>query len=86
MSASPRTPAAERQRQDRDRQRRHRARRKHGRFVVSVELAEKHLDMLTAGGWLDDADADKTRACGAAIGRILDGLLARPSRVTSEGR
>lgn len=66
--------------------RRHHVRRKDSRFVVPVELAEEHLDMLTAGGWLDDGEAGGTRACGAAIGRILDGLLARPLRVTSKGR
>ena len=70
------SPAAERMR-------RHRVRRKRGRFVVPVELAEEHLDMLTAGGWLNDGDAGDTEACGAAIGRILDGLSKKVSRVTS---
>ncbi len=66
-----------------ERQRRHRVRRKHGRFVVPVELAEEHLNMLTVGGWLNDGDAGNPRACGAAIGHILDRLSKKVSRVTS---
>ena len=71
---------------DAERQRQHRARRKAGRFVVPVELAEKHLDMLVAAGWLDEKDAHDRRACAAAIGRILDGLSAKPLRVTAPAK
>ena len=69
------TPAAERQR-------RHRARRKGGRFVVPVELAEKHLDMLTVGGWLGPNDAEDVRSCGLAVARVLDVLSKEVSHVT----
>lgn len=68
------------------RQRLHRARRKAGRFTVPTELGENHLDMLVAGGWLDEKDAHDPRACAAAIGRILDGLSSKPLRVTSAAK
>ena len=68
-----------------ERQRRYRARVRQRRFVAPVELTEEHLDVLTAG-WLDEKDACDPNACGAAIGRILDGLAKKPLRVTPKLR
>ncbi len=83
------TPAAERQR-------RSNALRKQGGLVAPVTLNKDQLDMLIAGGWLDMEEVEAVRddarryarlyaqACGAAIGRILDGLSENRLRVRSK--
>ncbi len=66
-----------------ERQRRCRERRGRGCFVAPVEVSEAHLDMLMAGvpPWLDEKDAHDPQACAAAIGRVLDVLSKKVSRV-----
>ncbi len=54
------TPAAERQR-------RHRARRKHGRFVVSVEVTCEMITALVDQGDVDEADSSDLDRVGEAI-------------------
>ena len=77
------------------RKRRSDALRRQGGLVAPVRLSGDHLNMLVAAGWLDTREADAAQddgrlyarlyaqACGEAIGRILDGLSKKPSRVTS---
>ncbi len=57
--ASP-TPAAERQR-------RHRDRRKHGRFVVPVEVRGEMVEALVDRGDLDEANSSDPDHVGEAI-------------------
>ncbi len=71
---------------DAERSRRSHDLRKQGGLVAPVRLNKGQLDMLIADGWLDTREADAVRdsarrhtrlfaqACGAAIGRILNGL------------
>ena len=80
MTTRPLTPA--------ERQRQYRARVNRHCFMTWVELTEERLSVLTAGDapWLDEKDARDPRACGEAIGRILDGLIKKPLRVTPTPR
>ncbi len=59
-SATPATPAARRQR-------RHRDRRKHGRFVVPVEVTCAMVEALFKRGVLDEADDFEVESVGEAI-------------------
>ena len=80
------------------RKRRSDALRRQGGLVAPVRLSGDHLDMLVAAGWLDTRAADAVQddgrlyarlyaeACGEAIGRILDGLSAKPLRVTAPAK
>ena len=54
------TPAAERQR-------RHRARRKHGRFVVPVEVTGEMVEALVDQGDVDEANSSNLDCVGKAI-------------------
>ncbi len=54
------TPAAERQR-------RHRARRKHGRFVVPVEVTSEMITALVDQGDVDEANSSYLDRVGEAI-------------------
>ncbi len=49
------------------RQRRHRARRKHGRFVVSVEVTGEMVEALVDQGDVDEANSSNLDYVGKAI-------------------
>ncbi len=49
------------------RQRRHRARRKHGRFVVPVEVTGEMVDALVDQGDVDEANSSNLDCVGKAI-------------------
>ncbi len=60
MSEAAPTPAARRQR-------RHRARRKHGRFVVTVEVTGEMVEALVDQGDVDEANSSDLDCVGEAI-------------------
>lgn len=86
----PRTPADRKRKGQRERQRRSSALRLRGGLVAPAKLGRDHIEMLISDGVLDTREADAVRdnarlhtrlyakACGAAVTRILDGLLKKP--------
>ncbi len=57
-----------------ERQRRHRARRKHGRFVVPVEVTGEMVEALVDQGDVDEANSSDLYRVGKAITAAARGL------------